>query len=68
MSKTEENYIGITEKADDIFGKTMSIPDEIMMKWFDLLSLRPLEEIKKVSQQSKAKLTAPCKINRPVQN
>ena len=50
MSKTEENYIGITEKADNIFGKTMSIPDEIMMKWFDLLSLRPLEEIKKVDE------------------
>ena len=53
MSKTEENYIGITEKADDIFGKTMSIPDEIMMKWFDLLSLRPLEEIKKVEKDIK---------------
>ena len=53
MSKTEENYIGITEKADDIFGKTMSIPDEIMMKWFDLLSLRPLDEIKKVDEDIK---------------
>ncbi len=53
MSKTEENYIGITEKADDIFGKTMSIPDEIMMKWFDLLSLRPLEELKKVEKDIK---------------
>ena len=53
MSKSEENYIGITEKADDIFGKTMSIPDEIMMKWFDLLSLRPLEEIKKVEKDIK---------------
>jgi len=53
MSKTEENYIGITEKADDIFGKTMSIPDEIMMKWFDLLSLRSLEEIKKVEKDIK---------------
>ena len=53
MSKTEENYIGIAEKADDIFGKTMSIPDEIMMKWFDLLSLRPLEEIKKVEKDIK---------------
>ena len=53
MSKTEENYIGITEKADNIFGKTMSIPDEIMMKWFDLLSLRPLEEIKKVDEDIK---------------
>jgi len=53
MSKSEENYIGITEKADDIFGKTMSIPDEIMMKWFDLLSLRPLEEIKTVEKDIK---------------
>tara|TARA_Y100000766_G_scaffold92842_1_gene79206 strand:+ start:718 stop:1914 length:1197 start_codon:yes stop_codon:yes gene_type:complete len=53
MSKTEENYIGITEKADDIFGKTMSIPDGIMMKWFDLLSLRPLEELKKVDDDIK---------------
>ena len=38
MSKSENNYIGITEDADQIFGKTMSIPDEIMFKWFDLLS------------------------------
>ena len=46
MSKSEQNYIGITENADEIFGKTMSIPDEIMFKWFDLLSLRPLKDIK----------------------
>ena len=48
MSKSEDNYIGITEIADDIFGKTMSIPDEIMFKWFDLLSLKPTTEIKKL--------------------
>jgi len=45
MSKSEDNYIGITENPDEIFGKTMSIPDEIMFKWFDLLSLKPLDEI-----------------------
>ena len=45
MSKSEDNYIGITEDPDEIFGKTMSIPDEIMFKWFDLLSLKPLDEI-----------------------
>ena len=45
MSKSEQNYIGITESADEIFGKTMSISDEIMFKWFDLLSLRPLSDI-----------------------
>ena len=42
MSKSEDNYIGITEDPDEIFGKTMSIPDEIMFKWFDLLSLKPV--------------------------
>ena len=48
MSKSEDNYIGITETADDVFGKTMSIPDEIMFKWFDLLSLKSATEIKKL--------------------
>ena len=50
MSKSEQNYIGITESADEIFGKTMSISDEIMFKWFDLLSLRPpldIDDLKK---------------------
>jgi tyrosyl-tRNA synthetase len=45
MSKSEENYIGITEKADDIFGKTMSIPDDIMFKWYDLLSLKTVDQV-----------------------
>ena len=45
MSKSEQNYIGITESADEIFGKTMSISDEIMFKWFDVLSLRPPSDI-----------------------
>ena len=50
MSKSEQNYIGITESADEIFGKTMSISDEVMFKWFDLLSLRPpldIDDLKK---------------------
>ena len=50
MSKSENNYIGITEDADQIFGKTMSIPDEIMFKWFDLLSLLPANEIKQIKK------------------
>ena len=45
MSKSEQNYIGITESADEIFGKTMSISDEIMFKWFDLLSFRPPSDL-----------------------
>ena len=50
MSKSENNYIGITEDADQIFGKTMSISDEIMFKWFDLLSLQSTDEIKKIKK------------------
>ena len=50
MSKSENNYIGITEDADQIFGKTMSISDEIMFKWFDLLSLLPANEIKQIKK------------------
>ena len=50
MSKSESNYIGITEDADQIFGKTMSIPDEIMFKWFDLLSLLPANELKRIKK------------------
>ena len=50
MSKSENNYIGITEDADQIFGKTMSIPDEIMFKWFDLLSLQSKDEIEKIKK------------------
>ena len=50
MSKSENNYIGISEDADQIFGKTMSIPDEIMFKWFDLLSLLPANELKRIKK------------------
>ncbi len=45
MSKTLGNYIGITEPPGEIFGKLMSISDELMWRYFELLSFRPLEEI-----------------------
>ena len=51
MSKSEDNYIGITESADQIFGKTMSIPDDVMFKWFDLLSFRAPEEISSLKKE-----------------
>ena len=51
MSKSEDNYIGITESADQIFGKTMSIPDDVMFKWFDLLSFRSPEEIASLKKE-----------------
>ena len=53
MSKSEDNYIGITEKADDIFGKTMSIPDDIMFKWYDLLSLKTVDQVNALRASAK---------------
>jgi tyrosyl-tRNA synthetase len=45
MSKSLGNYIGITEAAGAMFGKVMSISDELMWRYFELLSFRPLREI-----------------------
>jgi tyrosyl-tRNA synthetase len=41
MSKSLGNYIGITEAPDEMFGKLMSISDELMWRYFELLSFRP---------------------------
>jgi tyrosyl-tRNA synthetase len=45
MSKSLGNYIGITETPESMFGKLMSISDELMWRYFELLSFRPLGEI-----------------------
>ena len=45
MSKSKNNYIGITEDANTMFAKTLSISDVQMWKWFTLLSFRPESEI-----------------------
>jgi len=45
MSKSLNNYIGISDAPDDMFGKLMSISDELMWRYFELLSFRPLDEI-----------------------
>ncbi|MBV8910094.1 MAG: tyrosine--tRNA ligase [Gammaproteobacteria bacterium] len=45
MSKSLGNYIGITEDPDSMFGKLMSISDELMWRYFELLSFRALKEI-----------------------
>lgn len=45
MSKSLGNYIGITESPDQIFGKLMSISDELMWRYLELLSFKPMEEI-----------------------
>lgn len=45
MSKSKHNYIGITDAPNDMFGKVMSISDDLMWNWYDLLSLRGNDEI-----------------------
>lgn len=45
MSKSLNNYIGIADAPDDMFGKIMSISDDLMWRYFELLSFRPMTEI-----------------------
>ncbi len=45
MSKSLDNYVGITDEPEDMFGKLMSISDDLMWRYFDLLSFRPTAEL-----------------------
>ncbi|MEM6819822.1 MAG: tyrosine--tRNA ligase [Pseudomonadota bacterium] len=51
MSKSLGNYVGITDAPDEMFGKLMSISDELMWRYFELLSFRPLPEIETLKQR-----------------
>ena len=51
MSKSKGNYIGINEPANEMFGKLMSISDDLMCNYFTLLSFRPLAEIDLMKQE-----------------
>jgi tyrosyl-tRNA synthetase len=50
MSKSLGNYIGITEAPDEMFGKLMSISDELMWRYFDLLSFRSNADLERLRQ------------------
>lgn len=58
MSKTYRNYIGLTEPPFKMYGKVMSIPDEIMWKYFRLVTDIPLEEIRDMKQKKQSRLLA----------
>ena len=45
MSKSKGNYVGITDPPQEMFGKLMSISDDLMWRYFELLSFRPMAEI-----------------------
>ena len=64
MSKSLDNYIGITESPKEIFGKIMSISDELMIRYYELLSDISMSEIKKMRKKLKADTVNPkkCKV------
>jgi len=45
MSKSLNNYIGVSDPPDEMFGKLMSVSDDLMWRYFELLSFRPMREI-----------------------
>jgi len=51
MSKSLDNFIGIDERPEEMFGKIMSISDELMWRWFELLSFISQKEINNLRQQ-----------------
>ncbi len=51
MSKSLDNYVGISESADQIFGKLMSITDDLMWRYYELLSSRTLKELAELKEQ-----------------
>jgi tyrosyl-tRNA synthetase len=51
MSKSLDNYVGITEAPAEMFGKLMSISDELMWRYYELLSFRPLDEIARLKRE-----------------
>ena len=53
MSKSLDNYVGINEDPDEMFGKIMSISDDLMWRWFELLSFRPINEINELKKEVK---------------
>lgn len=54
MSKSLGNYIGITDAPTEMFGKIMSISDDLMWRYFDLLSFRPIAEVAELKVQAQS--------------
>jgi tyrosyl-tRNA synthetase len=54
MSKSLDNYVGITDAPEDMFGKLMSVSDDLMWRYFELLSFRPLQELQNFRDRAAA--------------
>ena len=64
MSKSYGNYIGLTDEPADMFGKVMSIPDELMVKYYRLASTLPVDEIDAIERGLAADELHPNKVKR----
>ena len=64
MSKSYGNYIGLTDEAADMFGKVMSIPDELMVKYCRLASTEAVDEIDRIEAGLAADELHPNKVKR----
>ncbi|MGB5867926.1 MAG: tyrosine--tRNA ligase [Arcobacteraceae bacterium] len=62
MSKSLGNYIGVTDEANDMFGKVLSISDELMWRYFELLSSKSLKEIEEMKNGVEDKSLHPKKV------
>ena len=64
MSKSYGNYVGLTDAANDMFGKVMSIPDEMMVKYYRLASTLPVDQIDAIEEGLKNDTLHPNKVKR----
>ena len=64
MSKSLDNYVGIFDAPEEMYGKTMSIPDEQIVPWFELVTDVPLEEVASVRDQLATRATNPRDLKR----
>ncbi|HNR64806.1 MAG TPA: tyrosine--tRNA ligase [Atribacterota bacterium] len=64
MSKSLGNYIGINENPFDMYGKTMSIPDKLILTYFELLTDIPYPDLEKIEQDLKENKTTPLTVKK----
>jgi len=64
MSKSLNNYIGVSDDPSQIYGKTMSIPDSLMMKYYELLSGLPKQEINRIREGLKNSILHPKEVKK----
>ncbi len=62
MSKSLGNYIGVTDEKNDMFGKILSISDELMWRYFELLSSKSLKEIEQMKNDVETRVLHPKKV------